>query len=134
MFLLSVPASFASGNDTRKGVFLNDPHLEVSHVCLCVRDECVRLTAGYTPAGLSASLGFRGCRVPPGTMSKVLPYSCPTALSRKNHCFSKITFLPGGHVEVINDNNAAAERRERRRRDAGRGSDGGFRPAELVLV
>ena len=52
----------------------------------------------YTPPGLSSSFGFLGCRFPPDTISNLVLYNSPTALSKKNHCFSKITFLWGNQT------------------------------------
>lgn len=54
----------------------------------------------HAPVELSVSLGFCSCRTPPEAISKVVLYKCPTALSRKNHCFSKITFLSTDQPEI----------------------------------
>lgn len=125
IFLLSVPASLASERNTEGGytkwewtvfrVFYTFTHslgknagcssvtttsrepqrlFSLTPTCCCV----LQWAAVNTPAELPVFVRVFSCRIP-DTISNVVLYNCPTALSRRNHCFSNITFLEEEHTE-----------------------------------
>ena len=97
MFLLSVPASLASGGGRRK-----EHNKSLLYTVWFKHDDKKFWMSmrGRLPVELSNCLGLRGWRAPPFT-SNMVPYSSPTVLSRKNHCFSKMTFLQSGWYQNL---------------------------------
>lgn len=126
IFLLSVPASLASERNTEGGytkwewtvfrvfytfthslgkkcrVFISNNNVKgaterlfsLTPTCCCV----LQWAEVNTPAELPVFVRVFSCRIP-DTISNVVLYNCPTALSRRNHCFSNITFLEEEHTE-----------------------------------